>query len=301
MVKSYAGKGFTLVELLVVIAIIGILTGVLLSTFGGATESARSAKCLSNMRNLAAACQNYGMSAGHYPLAASLEYSELDESQGIRRVKELFHERKGWVSWASEGAYNGAVTSSKASKGWFKSAYEDDDRVAKHCLTNGAIWKYVSANAAVYTCPAHIKKAKRNVNWSYAMNAYFRGDVTMSCKPFDSTDAGVEYGRLARADRRLLFAELPFADELDETLEASDPILQYKGLTGYGGTPDRLHFNHIMGKKRCAHVAYADGHVDRLIMPAGGISNGESTELLQWLCEGKDISFDGAEYRKMDD
>ena len=54
-------KGFTLVEMLVVIGIIGILVGVLVASFSGGTESARNAQCLTNMKNLAGACQSHGM------------------------------------------------------------------------------------------------------------------------------------------------------------------------------------------------------------------------------------------------
>ena len=295
-------KGFTLVELLVVIAIIGILAGVLMGTFGGANESARSAKCLSNMRSLATACQSYGMANGIYPLAASMEYSVLDESRGIRNVREIYKERAGWISWASEGKYSGQTTSSMANSGWFKSAYESDKDVAMHCLTNGAIWKYASANAALYVCPAHAKAAKAakktSPNWSYAMNAYFGGDTVMTCKTMDESSGLVGYGNLNRADRRLLFAELPFTDGIDDSLRASDPVLQYKGLSGAGGTTDTLHFNHTMGKKRCAHVVFADGHIDRLIMPSDG---GNEDELLAWLCQGKDISFNGSRYEELTD
>ena len=42
-------KAFSLVELLVVVAIIAILAGVLVSSFSGGTESARAARCLSNL------------------------------------------------------------------------------------------------------------------------------------------------------------------------------------------------------------------------------------------------------------
>ena len=51
--------GFTIIELLVVIGIIGVLAGVLLASFSGGTESARAAKCLSNMRNLAQGAISY--------------------------------------------------------------------------------------------------------------------------------------------------------------------------------------------------------------------------------------------------
>ncbi|MEC7500872.1 MAG: prepilin-type N-terminal cleavage/methylation domain-containing protein, partial [Planctomycetota bacterium] len=51
--------GFTLVELLVVIAIIGILASMLMPAINSARESARSAQCGNNVRNLAVAANSY--------------------------------------------------------------------------------------------------------------------------------------------------------------------------------------------------------------------------------------------------
>ena len=51
--------GFTLVELLVVIAIIGILASMLMPAINSARESARSAQCGSNSRNIALAANSY--------------------------------------------------------------------------------------------------------------------------------------------------------------------------------------------------------------------------------------------------
>lgn len=51
--------GFTLIELLVVVSIIAILIALLLPALGSARESARSAACLSNQRQTAAALLNH--------------------------------------------------------------------------------------------------------------------------------------------------------------------------------------------------------------------------------------------------
>ena len=59
MKRTRHAKGFTLVELLVVVAIIAILMAVLLPALKGARERARSAKCMSNERNMGQAFYPY--------------------------------------------------------------------------------------------------------------------------------------------------------------------------------------------------------------------------------------------------
>ena len=63
---------FTLIELLVVIGIIAVLAGVMAVAFGGATETARAAQCLSNMKSLAQAANATAMSGGWYPAGGGL-------------------------------------------------------------------------------------------------------------------------------------------------------------------------------------------------------------------------------------
>jgi len=62
--------GFTLIELLVVIAIIAILAAILFPIFNRARDAARRSTCLSNLKQLALAAQNYADSYnGNYPPA----------------------------------------------------------------------------------------------------------------------------------------------------------------------------------------------------------------------------------------
>lgn len=59
-------KGFTLVELVVVIAILGILAGLAIPRFMSATETARGARIIADMRTLESAETLYNVEKGVY-------------------------------------------------------------------------------------------------------------------------------------------------------------------------------------------------------------------------------------------
>jgi len=304
-------KAFTLIELLVVIGIIAVLAGVLMGTFSGGTESARAARCLTNMRNLAAACQSYGMATGEYPCAGSLELFGLDTSGGYNQTKEYYGEKPGWISWNSKSIYKTRPTSSQANASWNVSCYEQNEETRVYCMTNGALWKYVSGNHGTFLCPTHTKKmAHLKPNWSYAMNAYFYWTAKPGTTVYDSMNAGVGYGELSRADRILLFAELPFSGIVVEAPtdgEGTDCILQYKDAADTS-LRECIGFNHKVGKNTYANIVYADGHVEKLLYPKGGMSESELQDLTSWLCypyersgsgtEAFDVIFDGQSYKK---
>lgn len=304
-------KAFSLVELLVVIGIIAVLASVLLGTFSGGNEAARAARCLSNMKTLATGCQSYALAHGFYPTAGSLEWYTLRTGATSRRkrgnatVREEYSECPGWVSWNSQGAYVGAKpTSPKASAGWITSTYEPNDDIRHYCLTNGALWKYVSGNSDVYRCPVHVIQ-KTKPNWSYVMNPRFGWTAHPGNEVYQGDDGRVWYKGFERSDRFLLFAEMPFTDYAGVEIkiesgagQACDCVLQYKGLDGASVT-ETIGFNHKSGRQTFANIVFADGHVEKLTLPKTGLSIDEQQKLTRWLCKGIDISFDGSQYKNL--
>ena len=319
-------KAFTIIELLVVIGIIGVLAGVLMSSFSGGTESARAAKCLSNMRNLAQGAIAYASDNeyGHYPCAGSHAAIGVDNSG-----RTYYKENVGWISWLSKNdEYNTHNSKGDSARSFQKcpniSAFCVDEEDAAFAITNGAIWKFVGQNRETYICPAHAIRAKKHAvtaRFSYAMSAYFGYDWTKGSKAATSVHSGYvtmnnSAGR--RLDRKLLFAELPFgipgacdsANEISEDeayARANDSYLvdctlQYKATykgksyhSDWSGTAEAIAFNHRSGKRYCAHVAFGDGHVEKLLLPkkSGGLN---SVQLTALLCGGVDVSFDGSSY-----
>ena len=66
----------------------------------------------------------------------------------------------------------------------------------------------------------------------------------------------------------------------------TDPVLEY--------TKEDMGFNHQMGKKRCGgNVAFADGHVDTIMMPT---ESSYIRNLTRYLCQGFDVPHDGTRY-----
>lgn len=299
-------KGFTLVELLVVIGIIGILGAVLVGSFRGGNDSARAVKCLTNMKNLAVACQGYGMEKGHYPLAGSIEKVGIDESQGISKAKVKYYELPGWLSWNSKGHYPGGKSGGHQNND-FVSAYNTDSDVREFCYTNGVLWKFLSGSRDVFVCPDHVRDpAFRNdrPGWSYVMNSDFGWDDSEGSKSKANTYYGVRYLGLGAADKRLLFAEMQFKSgytEFSPTVNSAsgtdcDCTLQYED----GGDCELIGFNHMSGKRmKVAHVVFADGHTEKLTQPKGGLTGANQRELTEWLCKGRDVTLSGDRYEKL--
>lgn len=78
--------GFTLIELLTVIAIIGILAAILIPVVGAVRESAKSAKCISNLRQLHAAFVLYADDHdGRFPYGGNFNQVNFADGEHLTR------------------------------------------------------------------------------------------------------------------------------------------------------------------------------------------------------------------------
>ena len=139
------------------------------------------------------------------------------------------------------------------------------------------------------------------------MNAYFGYDAGVLLTPYSY----IETASLSRADRILLFAEIPALDPASKDVKKARVQLPEPNLTGgngdekmcgclhykslSGGGKCSIGFNHIRGRDIVGHVAFADGHVEALVAP----KNGNFDELTDWLCQGLDIVIQNKNYQKV--
>ena len=126
--------------------------------------------------------------------------------------------------------------------------------------------------------------------------------------------------RYHSADRVLLFAEMPYVD-LEKTgegpqsaswdtgaSEENDMVLQYESGDGEAADANKaaksggeaIGFNHKAGKNYCAHVAFADGHCDRIALLRSATAE-DLKKLTRWLCTGQEHAISGGNYVKAED
>lgn len=278
-------------ELLVVIGIVALLVAVLVGLFAGSTESARAVKCMGNLRSLAVAASV--LSKTGQLRAGSMPNAKIMTTKGFSVRRSM-----GWLGWDDRGSEGS--DSQKASQSMLISAYNQDPETQMYAYTNGTFFSVLQGNIESFLCPTHLavmKKKNMKPAWSYVMNANYGWASAIVKKAPPGCVPGT-----AR-ERRLLFAELPFLGtegEVDFSEDAgfrNDCTLQFEGC---GTDPEYIGFNHRTSKRTvCAHVVFADSHVEKLIWPQDGLSESELYELTEWLCTGVSVSFDGHKYEEV--
>jgi prepilin-type N-terminal cleavage/methylation domain-containing protein/prepilin-type processing-associated H-X9-DG protein len=293
--KTHLIKGFTLVELLVVISIIGMLSAALISYVPGAIEAGRALKCKANLKNLAQAASSWTINQtgnnASMPTAGSFEWTSVNTSTANDQAL-WYHSSGAWVSWTPSGQwlYSSKDVSLRDSMGvstFYDKSRTDVNSKAVFSITNGVLWSYVGKDANVYLCDTHKKVLERQtsgrVHRSYVMNRYFG---------YDDHNSPASYLRWVHVDAltqsgiaaiRLMFAELP--GQLGKTIDVS-PVKADSVLDPAAN--EYLGFNHKIGKKWIAHVAFADGHVDGLVQPMGANTT-DLKDLTEHLCNGEEI------------
>jgi len=83
-IRNRSRSGFTLIELLVVISIIALLIGLLLPALSRARRSARMTKCLGNLKNISAGCENYSSLYGG--VIATGVPPEIIQANGVKKM-----------------------------------------------------------------------------------------------------------------------------------------------------------------------------------------------------------------------
>ena len=306
-------QGFTLLELLIVIGIIAVLGSVMLVQFAGSTDSALAASCLNNMRTLCNAVMADGSRESRFPSAGPYRY--LKEGDDEAEDKPW---RQGWIGF-SEGGQKVSCYHDVGDKG----------EPQHHAITNGSIWRTMSGQAGAYVCPAHTKYCKQKKyptpSWSYAMNSYFgwdngsvAADIEIGRRVYGDGYVSFYYSSSPKSRKRalekvLLFAEIPYVENGVQKPECStaagqenDAILQYppasdenkKANKASDGAGEIIGFNHKSGKFYCAHVAFADGHCVKLMLPNEAAAD-NLKDLTTWLCTGVEYTFNGSQYEKV--
>ncbi len=250
-------RAFTLIELLVVISIIALLIGILLPALGAARATARSVKCLSNLKQIGVGLYAYSTDHhGHFPLNQLFANGNTATIPGWERTAG----DAMWNGFLSEFGYCGSpladdVTVKEASNVYICPETPDD---AEFGPPEPVSWTDTRHLVVMSYGPNPRKGEPGSYQSSYLTNsAYFSSVAPWSGEllanhfpmPYVTIQTFVPGSPANQAFR------WPKVDQMDDL---STLVMVGDGYQYTGSGPQRIHLRHA--GETVANFAFGDGH-----------------------------------------